>query len=121
MSISNFARVFCGLPEPTDDREALAARDRQDLVKRVGLECDQQSGFTHQRKRRRRIIKGQRAAGEGVVQKRDDRYPPDSQVIEVELMCVAVLVTNEEVALFITQKLGLLATCQTRTEVVLQR
>ena len=51
-------------PEPTDDGEAFATRDRQNFMKRVGLEGDQQSGFTHQRKSRRLIVKIQRAAGE---------------------------------------------------------
>ena len=83
--------------------------------------CHQQSGFTPQRKLRRRVVEIQPTAGERVIQKYDDRYPPDSQVIEVELVGVAVLVTNEEVTLFITQKLGPLAVCQTRTKVVLQR
>lgn len=114
--------LFClCLSEPADDREPFATRDWQDLVKSVGLEGDQQARFTLQRKCRRRVVKIQRAAGEGVIQKHDDRYPPDSQVIEVELMCVAVLVTNEEVAFFITQKLGPLAVSQTRTKVVLKR
>ena len=113
---------FVALSEPTDDGETFATRDRQDLMKRVGREGDQQSGFTHQRKRRRLIVKVQRAAGEYESFKNttiDIRRTP--QVIEVELMRVAVLVTNEEVALFITPKLGPLAVRQARTKVVLER
>ena len=109
------------LPEPTDDREAFATRDRQNFMKRICLEGNEQAGFAHQRKRRRLIVKIQRAAGERIIQKYDERNPPDSQVIEIELMRVAVLVTNKEVAFFITQKLGTLALCQTRTKVVFQR
>ena len=112
---------FVALSEPTYDRETFATRDGQDFVKRVGFERDQHSGFSHQRKRRRRIVKIQRAAGERVIQKHDDRYPPDPQVIEVELMRVAVLVTNEEVALLVTQKLRPLAVGQADTKVVLER
>ena len=67
-----FVVRFVALSEPADDRKPFTTRDRQDLVKRVGLEGDQQSGFTHQRKRRRRIVKIQRAARERVIQKHDD-------------------------------------------------
>ncbi len=56
--------AFVWLSEPTNDRESFATRDRQDFVKRIGLERDQQSGFTRKRKRRRLIVKVQRAAGE---------------------------------------------------------
>ena len=62
-----FVCAFCGLSEPTDKSEAFATRDRQNFMKRVGLEGDQQSGFAHQRKSRRLIVKIQRAAGEGVI------------------------------------------------------
>ena len=38
---------FVALSEPTDYRESFATLDRQNFMKRVGPECDQQSGFTH--------------------------------------------------------------------------
>jgi len=107
-------------PEPTDKGETFATRDRQNFMKNVRLERDEQSGLTHQRECRRLIVKGERATGERVIQKHDDRYAPDSQMIEVALMRVAVLVTNEEVAYFITQKLRRLAVCQSRGEVVFE-
>src|SRR6476619_6092025 len=41
-------------------------------------------------------------------------------MIEIELMCIAVLVTNEEVALFITQELRRFTVVQIHTEVTFE-
>ena len=41
-------------------------------------------------------------------------------MIEVELLCVAILVADEEVSLFITQKLRPLAIRQAITKVIFQ-
>ena len=116
------------LPEPTDDREAIAARHRQNFVKRLGGERDQQTRFAFETKGRGLVIKIQYAAAETtvsrfrcvVVKENYDRDPPDAQVIEVELSRVAVLMTHKEVALFVTQKLRRLAIMQSLTEVLLE-
>ena len=101
------------LPEPTDDRETLAAGHWQNFVKRLGGECDQQTSFAFETKGHGvigGIVKIQNTTAETscsrfdrvVVQENYDRDPPDAQVAEVELPRVAVLVTHKEVALFVT-------------------
>ena len=104
-------------------------------MKGIGPESYQQSGFTTKveglwtiGRSAVLVVKIQSAAGEAIwfrlngkiVQENNDRDATDPQVIEVELLRVAVLVANEEVALFITQKLRRLAIRQTLAEVILK-
>ena len=110
---------FVALSEPTDNRETCATRYRQDFVERFGSERDQQPGFAVQGKTVLvlGVVKIQRTAPEAfwlwlegvVIEENDDRYSSYSQVIEVELMSVPVLVANKKVAVLITQKLRPLA------------
>jgi hypothetical protein len=51
--------LFVALSKPTNKREAFATSNRHNFMKNVGLEGDEQSGFTHQRKGRRLIVKGE--------------------------------------------------------------
>ena len=119
-------------PEPRNNREPFATRHRRDLVHCLGRERDQQTLFTENRNWIGStgwhvvfVVKVQRAAAVAVllwlngvvVQKHDHRDAADAQVIEFEHVRIAILVANEEVSRFITEKLGLLAVSQRLSEV----
>jgi hypothetical protein len=122
--------TFVALSEPTDDRETFATHNREDFVKRLGSERDQHPSFAMQSKTvwtvgfgkvQRTATKAFRLWFTGeVIQKDDDRYSSYSQVIEVELMGVAILVANEKVTVLITQKLRPLTIVQSQMKVLFQ-
>lgn len=113
--------AFVALPEPTDDRVTFAARDWTYFVDRVCRESDKQSGFACQRKGAGLIVKVQRATTELITQKHNDRDTADAQMVEIDLLSVAVLMTNEKVARLIAQKLRALAISEALTKVCFQR
>ena len=113
--------------EPGDDGEALTTQHRRDFVKCVGRERDKQARLTEQRRRSRTtwrsvvvLVQVQRASAVAIllwlrriiIEKHDQRDATNTQMIELELVGVAVLMPHEEIAWFVTQKLWLLAVGQ---------
>ena len=109
------------------DRDAIARSDRRDFVPQVRGKRDEQPRLRVERKSELtpsrlvdQPVEPKSAAGIVVVQENDDRDPPHSQVIEIELFRVAVLVANEKVAFLITQKLRRLAVREAQVKMRLE-
>src|SRR5689334_3486770 len=128
-------KIQC-LPEPRDDREPFATDNGRDFMHRLGSKSDEQSRLAEERRWPRTIrreivfvVQIQRAAavaillrlGGVIIKKNDHGDAADTQVIELELFGVPVLMPHEKIARLVTQKLWLLAVSQRLAEMLFER